>query len=690
MGSAARRRRSPITVTNTLAALLFSVWSPILLVSSSGAQSLPWRTWEDLHRIAQVYDGHQSLLLSSHCPDGCRFDRHSDGDWRYLYVDGDEGVVFEQEGPGAIARIWMTMGEGTSLPLTPDVRMKIYLDGSSVPVVDEPLPALFDGTRPPFVAPLVGHRLTSSGGNFSYVPIPYRKGCRIVLTGAEEQRIWFQVNYHRLTSPTGIITFTGNEDLSLLTNLFELSGTDPWPPNSGVLTSGTQILVAGGEIEIFSSNRAGSLTALLLELDPLYWDLVELQISFDGHTTVQLRLSDLFAIGRGGSSPTRALLLGRDDLDTLYSYFPMPYFQTVSVKLRYPALIDQGSVEVSYQVRNTQEEPAVQSGHFGVTLSQTSNTTLGEDFLLFALSGQGKVVGTFQELGSTDPVRNYLEGDERFFVDYSSSPSIYGTGVEDYFNGGFFFDSGPFSEPLHGAPYTELVDSGSRFTAAYRLLLTDSITFASHLRAGLESGPTNNLSMQARSVTYVYRKPTESLYLWDELDLGDALDRQEHQYQVETPFDFHSLDGLFEGEPPKSRIATGVYRPPGMASFSMSAHPTSTRLRLRRLLDAGESGQRATIIVNGATAGFAPFVGANSARRWREIDIDLSAQPNNDGSIEIFVLAEEGPGASGIFTAFEWQLWANGPGTVFGDGFESGDLRHWIAPQSVQQGLETQ
>ena len=97
---------------------------------------MPWETWEDLHRLAELHDGHQALLRSSRCPDGCRYDRHSAGDWRYLYIDGDEGVIFEETGAGAITRIWMTMGEGLSVPLDPDIRLRVYVDGAARPVVD--------------------------------------------------------------------------------------------------------------------------------------------------------------------------------------------------------------------------------------------------------------------------------------------------------------------------------------------------------------------------------------------------------------------------------------------------------------------------------------------------------------------------------------------------------------------------
>ena len=85
----------------------------------------PWEIWSDLHRLPQLRVRSQVLLRSSHCLSGCRFDRHSAGDHRYIRTEGDEGVIFEQPGVGAITRIWMTTGEGTSKDLDPSVTIRI-------------------------------------------------------------------------------------------------------------------------------------------------------------------------------------------------------------------------------------------------------------------------------------------------------------------------------------------------------------------------------------------------------------------------------------------------------------------------------------------------------------------------------------------------------------------------------------
>jgi hypothetical protein len=55
---------------------------------------LPWEVWTDLRRVAVIPQGDRVALRSSHCLSGCRLDRHSAGDERFIRLDGDEGVLF--------------------------------------------------------------------------------------------------------------------------------------------------------------------------------------------------------------------------------------------------------------------------------------------------------------------------------------------------------------------------------------------------------------------------------------------------------------------------------------------------------------------------------------------------------------------------------------------------------------------
>ena len=165
---------------------------------ASGAIWPSWEVWRDLSSLAVLPHGDRVVMRSSYCPDGCELDRHSAGDSRFLSVDGDDGVLFEGTGPGAITRLWMTQGDdGISRPLDPEIWIRIVVDGNVA--VQLPLPDFFAGDMPPFSPPLAMD-LLSSGGNVSYVPIPYRECCQISLIGADHAKLWFQITAHELDS----------------------------------------------------------------------------------------------------------------------------------------------------------------------------------------------------------------------------------------------------------------------------------------------------------------------------------------------------------------------------------------------------------------------------------------------------------------------------------------------------------
>ncbi len=636
------------------------------IAGSARAAGLPWEIWEDLYRFPEVPLGDQVLLRSSHCPTGCRFDRHSDGDRRYISVDGDEGVIFEEAGAGAVTRIWMTMGFGISEPLTPDARIRVYVDGGELPVVDLPLPDLFNGSTAPFLPPLVGERLSSSGGNYSYVPIPYRDGCRVSLVGAHKERIWFQFNFHRLDAPGEITSFTGDEDLSAWASLLSLQSTSPWSGTEPWQSSSAEV-GPGAQMTFLERSGPGSVTTMLLRAAPEHWSDLELLLAFDGEERVRMPLADFFAIGRGGALPTRSLFLGLDESGRLYSYFPMPFFESAEVAVRHLGPPGAPGVKVSYEIRGSARAPSPRSGIFGAALSVSDRTQIGVDFPLLELEGHGKWVGLFAQLRSVDTMfRSYLEGDERVFIDDSLHPSVYGTGVEDFFNGGFYFDKGPFSKSLHGSPYVHLIAGGESLTAAYRLMPTDGITFAHGITAGLEGGNAGEISMRARIVAYYYQRPAADLHRWDVLDLGDPASRLAHAYSATSPFSLRSLDSRFEGEPPRTLTATGIYRPPGSSGFVLRGPEASTRFRLRRRFDAGLAGQEAEIYVDGALVGRFPPVDVNTDRRWREIDIDLAPVVAGGGGELAFQVVVPSPasGGGGTFTEFVYELWADGDAEI--------------------------
>ena len=129
--------------------------------------------------------------------------------------------------------------------------------------------------------------------------------------------------------------------------------------------------------------------------------------------------------------------------------------------------------------------------------ARRGEVVFGQDWLFLDEQGTGKFVGVSHTMEGHIPAgnrRNYLEGDERVYVDGSRTPQLHGTGTEDFYEGGWYFIRGPFTRPLNGSPAHRVggpLCPGADCTATYRLLLADSIAWGSSLRFGFEHGNRN-------------------------------------------------------------------------------------------------------------------------------------------------------------------------------------------------------
>jgi len=472
---------------------------------------LPWEWWRDLATIATVPVGDRVVMQSSHCPTGCRYDRHSEGDSRFLRTRADgEGVIFEAEGAGAVTRIWMVMGVRSSGALDASVRIRVRIDGRSSPVVDLPLPALFDGSEAPFVPPLVADRLTSGGGNVSYVPIAFRDGCEITLVGAEHTKIWFQVTSHLVDDPTGVRSFTGNESFVGLRTMLSRVGSDPWQGAPSPTISGTAVLVPGASKVVATLDGPDLINGILLRANRKNWGRLGLRLTFDDREPQLIPLLDLMGIMRQDGGTTTSLLVGADAADDLYCYFPMPFFQRATVELMRRPVEGPARVKVEYAVRTAGTPPPDDAGIFRVHVLGSVKDFQDQEATLLETDGAGKWVGLVAD------VRRYkdldweiLEGDERVTINGEADPIWIGTGTEDLFNGGFYFRNAegnptPFTTALAGAP---VVHERPIAAVMYRMLLGDAVVYSDGIRVGLEIGPTGDLDLRVRTVAYLYTRP---------------------------------------------------------------------------------------------------------------------------------------------------------------------------------------
>lgn len=105
----------------------------------------------------------------------------------------------------------------------------------------------------------------------------------------------------------------------------------------------------------------------------------------------------------------------------------------------------------------------------------------------------------------------YGEGDDMIFIDGDKTPTLHGTGTEDYFNTSW----GPktkFQYPYYGAPRVNDNIGWLGRTHVYRFHILDPIYFDKSLKFTIEHGHSNSMNIDLASVSYWYQqKPANKL-----------------------------------------------------------------------------------------------------------------------------------------------------------------------------------
>ncbi len=243
-------------------------------------------------------------------------------------------------------------------------------------------------------------------------------------------------------------------------------------------------------------------------------DGLRLRVSFDGAATVDAPLGEFFGSGFG-LVPVRSLMFGIDpDAHTLSAWWPMPYASHAVAELYNgsPMRVSDAHSEVT-----AAPDPdaagalgAGRTGYFHAT-SHAGPTEPGRDWEYLRANGTGKFVGNVADMTGPDN-RSYLEGNEHVYVDGAAAPQIDGTGTEDYYEGGWYFNRGPFNTPLHGnTAHLTAADgcaAASDCTAAFRLWLADAVPFRSSVLVGIQHGGNDETPATYSGTAFWYGRGT--------------------------------------------------------------------------------------------------------------------------------------------------------------------------------------
>jgi hypothetical protein len=423
--------------------------------------------------------------------------------------------------------------------------------------------------------------------------------------------------------------------------------------------------------------------------DPVFTEILKnarLVATWDGAPTPQVDapLGRLFASSIGPKR-VKGLPVGVDN-ERMYCWLPMPFASSALVRLVNDSAED--VVDLQYRVRYTPQGSGFLNGlgHLYATYNEELPCTVDRDYTILEETGAGHFIGVVQT--STGPTLSYLEGDERIHVDGNLTPALYGTGTEDFCNGGWYFNRGRFSRPVHGNPAME----GSPVaTDVYRFLLGDLIPFTTAIKVGIEHGSLNQTpDTDIRSVALYYKRPEPLAALTDELDVGDAASETAHAYAVSGGTWSGSLTDEYEGDDDNVALTDDGRRHNDSSEFTVAIDPGNAGVLLRRRMDYIYARQEAEVYVDGESAGVWYDAGENVYHRFR--DSEFLIPPTLTRGKSAITVRIENVSTESDWTEFRYwvyTLWPTGviTGDVDGDGdVDLSDLALLLAAYGACEG----
>jgi len=233
--------------------------------------------------------------------------------------------------------------------------------------------------------------------------------------------------------------------------------------------------------------------------DPFYPRSLVLRIYWDGaeKPSVEAPLGDFFGAGFGAmadvqSAPVVASSHGR----ARSCYWRMPFRKSARVTVTNESTAYKTDSFYHYLDWQKHESLPADTAYFHARYRQETPAAPGLYKILEA-AGRGHYVGTVYAVQEMESGW-FGEGDDFFTIDGEATPSLRGTGTEDYFGDAWGFRM--FCNPHNGVPVWEGYFPGDRVTA-YRWHIADPIPFRKSLKVEIEHRGSvfNDFGMQLAS-----------------------------------------------------------------------------------------------------------------------------------------------------------------------------------------------
>ncbi len=401
----------------------------------------------------------------------------------------------------------------------------------------------------------------------------------------------------------------------------------------------------------------------ILRTDSLLEGL-RLQVTVDGEMKVDSPFAIFFGSGLGHYEVHT--LMHRITPEGKYqSWWPMPFGENVEIKLVNESDVPLEESNFKVEIKEDEEIKTLLDGDIPTigyfnAIYEDSKTSMGRDWTFMNINGFGKFVGITHKMDSLQAegnTRGYLEGDERFYMDGIRSPIWHGTGTEDFYEGGWYFNQGVFSNPMNGAPATEaagMYGTTVQSDSNYRLLIGDQIAFLSSFDAGFEPGPQQDHSAHYSATAYWYGHQDKAvLFETDTILIGDEESEEAHSYSGGG--DVNKMLTTFEGKNDKIGVNGSRRDSDEDISFTIQLDEANQGVRLVRMADQNRSYQEAEVYFNGVHVGTWLQVLGNQNHRWLEDSFEIPSyitKGQSEATIELRLAEGSQPWSASKYSVY--------------------------------------
>ncbi|WP_299667913.1 glycoside hydrolase family 172 protein [uncultured Polaribacter sp.] len=431
---------------------------------------------------------------------------------QFIRKEGNNEVLAEMTGPGAIVRIWSASPRKG--------KVNIYIDGSETPMISESFIDYFKPTIPAFDFSELVYETNAKGFN-NYVPITYQKSCKIVAEPGWGQ--YYHFNYITFKKGTEVEKFDPNLNeqttgaLTKVNTFFQQKMGENPSNNELTMSSQKTTLESGKRTIVFDLKGKGAIASLKAKVQTPNSKNIEeilrktiLEIAWDGekNPSVWSPIGDFFGSAPGFNT-YKTLPMGMVG-DEMYSYWYMPFLKGAKITLHN---YSDHPVDVTLEIgedelQGDSDNYARFHAKWHRDLAPVEKARW-PDWLLLKTEGKGRFLGASLSLWNPKGGSNtnageghywWGEGDEKFFIDGESFPSTFGTGTEDYF-GYAWCDPSIFEQAFH----SQSIDSDNMgYQSVNRWQIIDNIPFQKSFNGYLEKYFANDWPTQYATVVYWY------------------------------------------------------------------------------------------------------------------------------------------------------------------------------------------